>query len=50
MIVDSACRITVVKPKAFKGINVKKTEHVGQHFRTANRARIPSPGEATIEG
>ena len=38
LIVDSGCRRTIVKPKAFKDMRVKKTEHVGKNFRTANGA------------
>ena len=50
MIVDSGCRRTIVKPKAFKGMKVKRTENVGNNFRTANGAHIPNQGEAIIEG
>jgi hypothetical protein len=50
MIVDSGCRRTIVKPGAFKGMKVKKTDNVGKNFRTANGAHIPNQGETTIEG
>ena len=39
-----------MKPKAFKGMKVKKSENVGKNFRTANGAHIPNQGETTIEG
>ena len=50
MIVDSGCRRTIVKPRAFKGMKVRKSENVGKNFRTANGAHIPNQGETTIEG
>ena len=50
MIVDSGCRRTIVKPGAFNGMKVKKTDNVGKNFRTANGAHIPNQGETTIEG
>ena len=50
MTVDSGCRRTIVKPGAFKGMKVKKTDNVGKNFRTANGAHIPNQGETTIEG
>ena len=50
MIVDSGCRRTIVRPKAFKGMKVKKSENVGKNFRTANGAHIPNQGETIIEG
>ena len=43
MVVDSGCRRTFAKPKAFKKMEVKKTEHVGLNFRAANGAH-PEPG------
>ena len=50
MIVDSGCRRTIVKPGAFKGMKVKKTDNVGKNFRTANGAHISNQGETTIAG
>ena len=50
MIADSGCRRTIVKPRAFKGMKVRKTDNVGKNFRTANGAHIPSQGETTIAG
>ena len=50
MIVDSGCRRTIVKPKAFKGMKVNRTENVGKNFRAANGAHIPNQGETTIAG
>ena len=50
MVVDSGCRRTLAKPKAFQKMKVKKTEHVGLNFRAANGAHIPSQGETIIEG
>ena len=40
MIVDSVCRRTIVKPRAFKGMNPKKTDNGGKNFRTADGAHI----------
>ena len=50
MIVDSGCRRTIVRPKAFRGMKVRKSENVGKNFRTANGAHIPNQGETIIEG
>ena len=50
MVVDSGCRRTIVKPKAFKNMKVKKTEHAEKNFRAANGAHIPNQGETIIEG
>ena len=50
MIIDSGCRRTIVKPKAFNGMKVRKTEHFGKNFRAANGAHIPKQGETTIAG
>ena len=50
VIIDSGCRRTIVKPKAFKGTKVKATEHVGKNFRAANGAHTPNSGETVIEG
>ena len=50
MIVDSGCRRTIVRPKAFKGMKVKKTDNVGKNFRAANGAHIPNQGETIIAG
>ena len=33
MIVDSGCRRIIARPKAFKGMEMEKTENVGTHFR-----------------
>ena len=32
MIVDSGCRRTIIKPKDFKGMKVRKTENAGNNF------------------
>ena len=40
----------MLSPKAFTGMKVKRTENVGENFRTANGAHIPNQGEAIIEG
>jgi hypothetical protein len=50
MIVDSGCRRTIVRPKAFKGMQVKRTINVGKNFKAANGAHIPNQGETTITG
>ena len=50
MVVDSDCRRTLAKPKAFLKMKVKKTEHVGLSFRAAKGAHTPSQGETIIEG
>jgi len=50
MIVDSGCRRTIVKPMAFKGMKVKKTENTGKNFKAANGNHIPNQGETTIVG
>ena len=33
MIVDSGCGRTIVKPKAFKGMKVKKSDNAGKNFK-----------------
>ena len=50
MIVDSGCRRTIVRPKAFKGMKVKRSENVGKNFTAANGAHIPNQGETIITG
>ena len=40
MIVDSACRSTIVKPKASNSIKVKEMEHVGRNFRAVKRGML----------
>ena len=50
IIVDSGCRRTIVKSKAFKGIKVKGSEDVGKNFRPANAAHVPNQGETIIRG
>ena len=43
MIVDAECRRTIVKPRAFKGMKVKKVEDVGEEFPCSKWSTYSQP-------
>ena len=45
---DSGCGRTIAKPKAFKGMKMRKSVNVGRSVRTSNGARIQDQGQITV--